>query len=111
MEDQFKELRDSIDGRFDRIEVRFNKVDGQFDQIEARFNKVDGQFDQMREYAGERARDIETHLLVEFRKWALRIEATLKPLPSQISGLETRLGLVEERLDKLDNHGMEGLSI
>jgi hypothetical protein len=61
------------------------------------------QFKELRDYIDERTRDMETHLLSEFRKWALRIEASIKPQPARIAGLEDRVSLVEERLDNLDN--------
>jgi len=64
---------------------------------------MEDQFKELRDYIDERTRDMETHLLTEFRKWALRIEATIKPQPARIAGLEERMTLVEERLDNLEN--------
>jgi tRNA(His) 5'-end guanylyltransferase len=42
---------------------------------------MEDQFKELRDYIDERTRDMETHLLTEFRKWALRIEANIKPQP------------------------------
>jgi hypothetical protein len=64
---------------------------------------MEDQFKELRDYIDERTRDMETHLLTEFRKWALRIEANIKPQPARIAGLEDRMTLVEERLDHLEN--------
>jgi len=58
--------------------------------------------EELKDYIDERSRDMETTLLTEFRKWALRIEATIKPQPARLAGLEDRMGLVEERLDQLE---------
>jgi hypothetical protein len=63
---------------------------------------MEDQFKELRDYIDERTRDMETHLLTEFRKWALRIEANIKPLPPRLAGLEERMTLVEERLDQME---------
>lgn len=56
----------------------------------------------IKEYTDERSRDIETTLLREFRKWGTRIEVKSRVHGMQLEGLETRMTLVEERLDALD---------
>jgi predicted nuclease with TOPRIM domain len=48
----FRELRqemdrrfDKVDGRFDKVGERFDKVDGRFEAIERRFDLIDGRFE------------------------------------------------------------------
>ena len=86
--EQFKELRGAIQGLREHVDTRFQHVDKRFQQE--------------REYTDERTRDMEATLLTEFRKWALRIEATMKPIPPRIYSLEERVALVEQRLDDME---------
>lgn len=85
MDNQFKEFRDWMMER----DISLRK-------------HIDERFVEMREYTDERSRDIETHLLTEFHKWAMRIESTIKPLPIRTASLEERVALIEERLKSID---------
>jgi polyhydroxyalkanoate synthesis regulator phasin len=58
--------------------------------------------DELKDYIDERTRDMETHLLSEFRKWAVRIEGSLRVQSTQVTVLTERVTLLEERLDKLE---------
>jgi hypothetical protein len=60
-------------------------------------------FEKQREYIDERTRDMETHLLSEFRKRAVRIEGSLRVQSTQVTVLTERLTVVEERLDQLES--------
>lgn len=51
--------------------------------MNGRMDGMSGRIDEMKDYVDERTRDMETHLLAEFRRWALRLEGQLKPLPAQ----------------------------
>jgi hypothetical protein len=51
----------------------------------------------------ERVERVETTLLREFRKWSMRIEASLKVDHIEIAALKERLAFLEERFD-----GFEG---
>ena len=64
----------------------------------------DQKFKEQREYTDERTRDMETTLLREFRKWAVRIVSDSKVQKAATLGLSERLTMVEERLDDLDSH-------
>lgn len=57
---------------------------------------------QLKEYIDERTRDMETKLLMEFRKWAVRIASDNKVMKATMLGLSERLSMVEERLDDID---------
>jgi hypothetical protein len=59
---------------------------------------------QLKDYIDERTRDMETTLLREFRKWAVRIVSDSKVQKAATLGLSERLTMVEERLDDLDSH-------
>jgi hypothetical protein len=72
------------------------------DETREQFKELRGTVQELREYVDERTRDMETTLLTEFRKWALRIEATMKPTPPRIYSLEERVALVEQRLDDIE---------
>lgn len=63
---------------------------------------LDQKFKEQREYIDERIRDMETHLLREFRKWAIRIEAHTKVQRAATNGLDERMAIAEERLDELE---------
>ncbi len=41
----FRELRQEMDRRFDKVDGRFDKVDGRFEAIERRFDLIDGRFE------------------------------------------------------------------
>jgi len=58
--------------------------------------------DELKDYLDERTRDMETNLLSEFRKWAVRIEGSLRVQSTQVTVLTERVTLLEERLDKLE---------
>ena len=60
-------------------------------------------FSELREYIDERTRDMETTLLREFRKWAVRIEGSLRVQSTQVTVLTERVTILEERLDKLED--------
>ena len=62
-------------------------------------------FEKQREYIDERTRDMETHLLSEFRKWAVRIEGAQRVQSTQVTVLTERVQVLEERLDKLETNG------
>lgn len=64
---------------------------------------LDQKFKEQREYTDERTRDMETNLLREFRKWAIRIVSDNKVQKVATLGLSERLSMVEERLDDLDD--------
>ena len=51
---EFKDFRDEVNNRFDKIDVqfeqidaRFDKIDSRFEQIDARFERIDGQFSEI----------------------------------------------------------------
>jgi hypothetical protein len=58
---------------------------------------------QLKDYIEERTRDMETTLLREFRKWAVRIVSDSKVQKASTLGLSERLSMVEERLDELES--------
>ena len=58
--------------------------------------------DELKDYMDERTRDVETILLREFRKWAVRIEGSLRVESTQVTVLTERVQMLEERLDKLE---------
>jgi hypothetical protein len=58
--------------------------------------------EELKEYMDERTRDMETTLLREFRKWAMRIEAQIKGDHVTLTTIQTRVSLLEERLDQLE---------
>lgn len=57
---------------------------------------------ELKNYIDERSRDIETTLLREFRKWAVRVVSDSKVQKAATLGLSERLSMVEERLDEID---------
>jgi polyhydroxyalkanoate synthesis regulator phasin len=58
--------------------------------------------DELKEYIDERTRDMETTLLREFRKWAVRVEGTLRVQTTQVQVLTERVSSLEERIDQLE---------
>jgi hypothetical protein len=58
--------------------------------------------DELKDYIDERTRDMETTLLREFRKWAVRIEAHNRLARTTTDTLNERLHEVETRLDDID---------
>jgi len=59
MNEDLKELKDSlnarldaIDARFDAVDARFNAVDARFNAVDERFDAVDAQFDELRSKMG-----------------------------------------------------------
>ncbi len=40
----FRDLRQEMDRRFDKVDERFDKVDERFDKVDERFDKVDERF-------------------------------------------------------------------
>jgi len=65
-------------------------------------DELKDQFDNLTQYIDERTRDMETTLLREFRKWAVRIEGSLRVQSTQVTVLTERITVLEERLDKLE---------
>lgn len=51
----------------------------------------------------ERIEQVETTLLKEFRKWAVRIEARSRTNEAFATGFNARLAVVEERVQDLEN--------
>ena len=51
----------------------------------------------------ERIEKTETTLLKEFRKWAVRLESSMKIEATKVSTLMERMEVVEERLDGLED--------
>lgn len=51
----------------------------------------------------ERIEKVETTLLKEFRKWAVRLEGAMKIEATKVSTLMERVAVVEERLDDLES--------
>ena len=58
--------------------------------------------DELKEYIDERTRDMETTLLREFRKWAVRVEGTMRVQTTQVQVLTERVSSLEERIDQLE---------
>ena len=59
MKEDFSELVEyldgkfnTIDGKFERVDEKFNKVDERFDKVDEKFNKVDERFDKVEEELG-----------------------------------------------------------
>jgi len=46
---EFGEFRTHLDGKFNRIDERFERIDGKFDRIDERFERVDGKFERIDE--------------------------------------------------------------
>lgn len=109
MDEQLKELRELIVGMREHVDERFNQVEKRFGQVDDHIMQlhdyIDARFNQMREYTDERTRDMETHLLKGFQKWATSIELTIKPLPIRMGSIEERLALLEERWKDIGNSG------
>jgi hypothetical protein len=50
-------------------------IDELKDYLDGRFVDVDRRFTELRDYTDERTRNMETHVLSEFRKWACASKA------------------------------------
>jgi hypothetical protein len=59
--------------------------------------------DELKDYIDERTRDMETTLLREFRKWAVRIEGHNRIAKTTMNVFDERLHEVETRLDEIDD--------
>lgn len=59
--------------------------------------------EQDKDWIVERIEKTETTLLKEFRKWAVRIESSMKIEATKVSTLMERVAVIEERLDDLDD--------
>ena len=44
-QEQFYELKEFVEAKFDKVDAQFDKVDAQFDKVDAQFDKVDAKFD------------------------------------------------------------------
>lgn len=75
--EEFKEIRDYFDGKFESMEKRF---DGKFDEVDQRFDAVDQRFDALDERLEGEFKAITEHF-VEQRKY---IEAGHERLESRI---------------------------
>jgi chaperonin cofactor prefoldin len=51
----------------------------------------------------ERLEKVETTLLKEFRKWAVRFDAKVRIADASITGFNERLEVLEERVDSLED--------
>lgn len=59
--------------------------------------------DELRTELLERIEKVETTLLKEFRKWAVRIEAAARTSGANQIGFEERLHVLETRVDDLES--------
>jgi hypothetical protein len=55
-------------------------------------------------YVDERAEKVETKLLSAFHGWARSMEIRTRVASSQVSGMDERLALAEERISELERH-------
>jgi hypothetical protein len=63
---------------------------------------IDVKFQEQRQYTDERTRDMETHLLKEFRKWAIPIEGGRRIQTATNLTVEERLAALEDRVKDLE---------
>jgi hypothetical protein len=67
-----------------------------------RFAEVDQRFDKLRDDLTETMRDMQTEVLRAFHGWAAPLEIRLRALPN----IEERLGLLEERVSKIERRDL-----
>jgi hypothetical protein len=69
---------------------------------------LDGKFSDLAKelmaYVDERAEKVETKLLSAFHGWARSMEIRTRVASSQVSGIDERLALAEERISELERH-------
>ncbi len=68
-------------------------------------NEIKHLIEQSEVHLLERIEQTETTLLKEFRKWAVRIEATTRTNHSYAVGFDERLRVLESRMDDFDEGG------
>ena len=70
-------------------------------EMEAR---IDARFAALVAYMDERSENVETKLLSAFHGWARSMEIRTRVASSQVSGMDERLALAEERISELERH-------
>ena len=70
-------------------------------EMEAR---IDARFAALVAYMDERSEKVETKLLSAFHGWARSMEIRTRVASSQVSGMDERLALAEERISELERH-------
>lgn len=121
------ELRDYLDGmktQIERLDQRLARVDervtlfetrvtAKFDDVTAKFDDVTAKFDDIVERllnriesakreAMEHTEVVETRLLSEFWKWARTADARYRQHHSEVTGLDVRVALLEDRVSDLE---------
>lgn len=91
-----------MDSKFENLDAKFENLTAYIDQ---RSNEIIAYVDQRTKetmaYVDERSEAIETKLLTAFHGWARSMEIRTRVVSSQVSGMDERLALAEERISEV----------
>jgi predicted nucleic acid-binding Zn-ribbon protein len=91
-----------LDQRFNGLDQRFTDLNQRITDLDQRITDLDQRITDVEQRLNERIHDTETKLLSAFHGWARPQEIRMRNLSTMVSGFEERLGLVEERISRLE---------
>ncbi len=89
------ELRDDMRGQITDMRGQITEVRGQITEVR---DQITGEMHALRDQLVEQMRDMQTEVLRAFHDWASPVEIKLRAIPP----LDQRLGLIEERVSRLE---------
>lgn len=89
-------------GDLNELRSEFNELRGEFSQLRGDFNESRAEtkrdLNDLRDELIEKMRDMQTEVLRAFHDWARPVDIKLRAIPA----VDERLGLIEERVSRLE---------
>jgi hypothetical protein len=105
MEERLTEVAKATEQRLEGTEQRLEGTEQRLEAMEQRLEgKIDASADRLRTELGDKIRESETKLLSAFHGWARSMEIRVRSTSSNVSTLDERLTLAEERISELERH-------
>jgi hypothetical protein len=102
-----REMEGRIDARLDRIDARLDKIDARIDKLENRFEgkleSVEARLTaRIEEIAVRESNRVEDRIVSAFGSYVEAIQLRLKVTDVTTTGITERMGILEERLLKIE---------
>jgi len=91
-----------LNGRLHGVGERLHGVGERLQGVDERLHGLDERLHALMTYIDERSEAVETKLLTAFHGWARAMEIRTRVVSSQVSGMDERLALAEERIAELE---------
>jgi hypothetical protein len=103
LQQAFAQLEAHLTVRLDATEARLQtRLDGVDNRLEAMDNRLEAVETRLLTYVNERIEITETKLLTAFHNWAQTFEVRARGTSAAVRDFDERLGMIEERVAKLE---------